>query len=116
MSRFLPPKTLLKGVPHLKNRCFAAGLDACALGPGARQAEKSIPLGSQCNATLAAKGKDKNQREIENNMEWQKLTFRFFKPTHGFWGLNWIGRNQFIETLGGNICPIRPRQRATHEW
>jgi hypothetical protein len=29
---------------------------------------------------LAAKGKDKNQVHIGKNMEWQKLTFRFFKP------------------------------------
>jgi hypothetical protein len=63
---------------------FATGLDACALGPSLRQTKKGIPLGSERDEALAAKGKDKNQEHIGKNMEWQKLTFRFFKPTHGF--------------------------------
>jgi hypothetical protein len=55
----------------LKNRCFAAGLDAGALGPRPRQAEKGIPLGPERYGTLASKGKDKNQEHIDKNMEWQ---------------------------------------------
>jgi len=49
---FLP---LVKGAPDLSNRRFAAALNACAHDPGARQAEKGIPLGSERDEALAAK-------------------------------------------------------------
>ena len=65
---FLP---LVKGAPDLSNRRFAAGLNACALGPSLRQTKKGIPLGAERYGTLAAKGKDKNQEHIDKNMEWQ---------------------------------------------
>jgi hypothetical protein len=88
---FLPPKAHVEGAPNLANGGFAVELDACALGPSLRQTKKCIPLGSErdeaessdietrsafryrtrCfrDEALAAKGKNKNQEQIENNME-----------------------------------------------
>jgi hypothetical protein len=53
----------------LANGGFAVELDACALGPSLRQTKKCIPLGSERDEALAAKGKDKNQEQIDKNME-----------------------------------------------
>ena len=67
---FLLSKTLVEGAPNLANRGFAVELDAGALGPDSGQAEKGIPLGSERDEALTAKGKDKNQEHIDKNMEW----------------------------------------------
>ena len=66
---FLPPKAHVEGAPNLANGGFAVELDACALGPSLRQTKKCIPLGSERDEALAAKGKDKNQEQIDKNME-----------------------------------------------
>jgi hypothetical protein len=88
---FLPPKAHVEGAPNLANGGFAVELDACALAPDSGQTEKGISLGSECDKAessdietrsafryrtrcfrdeaLAAKGKNKNQEQIENNME-----------------------------------------------
>jgi hypothetical protein len=66
---FLPPKAHVEGAPNLANGGFAVELNAGAHGPSLRQAKKGISLGSERDEALAAKGKDKNQEQIENNME-----------------------------------------------
>jgi hypothetical protein len=66
---FLPPKAHVEGAPNLANGGFAVELDARALGPSLRQTKKCIPLGSERDEALAAKGKDKNQEQIDKNME-----------------------------------------------
>lgn len=68
---FLPSKTLVEGAPNLANRGLAVELNAGALGPDSWQAKKGVPLGSECDEALAAKGKDKNQEQVDKNMEWQ---------------------------------------------
>ncbi len=66
---FLPSKTLVEGAPNLANRGLATRLDAGALAQDSGQAEKGVPLGSERDEALAAKGKDKNQEQIDKNME-----------------------------------------------
>ena len=103
MCPFSPPY-FFKFSPHLKNRGFAAGLDAGALGPRPRQAEKGIPLGPERNATLAAKGKDKNQEHIDKNMKWQK------KPEKNAWHVFYKDPDHVaMPMVGGEGAALVPR-------
>jgi hypothetical protein len=62
-------------------------LDARALAPDSGQAEQGISLGPEGDEALTAKGKDKNQEQVDKNMEWQKEPEKsawhvFYKDPH----------------------------------